>query len=249
MSKVYGNFAWIYDDFMEDYDYEGVFHFIDQVWDHPKKEEASILEMACGTGSLSCFLSGWGQLDAFDLSPDMLALAQAKLGHREGVRLFQMDMETFRLDRTYDLILCLCDSMNYLDHKDKIFRTLVQVQKHLKQDGLFIMDLNTAHGFEKNYGDQVFLQEKEGVFLAWDNHFDRDLGINYYDLDFFLEEEGGLYRRFSESHEEYTYSIEEIRELVQKAGLRILKMTQGYSQEEDLSQAGRIVYFIKKEDV
>lgn len=249
MPKTYQDFALVYDSFMDNYDYEEVFDLVDSSWDHRDKAQAQVLEMACGTGGLTGFLLGaYGQVHAFDSSPDMLAQAQRKLGTRPGLSLFNLDMRDFNLGQTYDLILCLCDSINYLEDEAQVLGTLKNVQAHLDKEGLFAMDLKTYPGFKRDYGNLTRVEEKEGAFLVWDNYFDLDLGINTYMLDIFLERPDGAYRRVQETHTQYTYSRDRVIDLAGQAGLGLVKLSPGYREEGSLDEAGRLVYFFKKEN-
>ena len=52
---MYDNFAYLYDELMNDFDYERWFEYIKEIFNKYNKRPLDILEMACGTGSLSHF--------------------------------------------------------------------------------------------------------------------------------------------------------------------------------------------------
>jgi ubiquinone/menaquinone biosynthesis C-methylase UbiE len=106
---------------------------------HSKPE---ILELGCGTGNNLASLRKKYILTGIDSSSQMLKIAAKKMPDSE----FHLsDIRDFRLGKRYDLILCLYDTINHLtlfsDWK-KVFRN---VSDHLKDNGLFVFDINTLH--------------------------------------------------------------------------------------------------------
>src|SRR5436190_341815 len=65
---------------------------------------ASLLDVACGTGAHLLHLRRHYDAAGVDLEPAMLQQAQTRLSD---VRLFEGDMRSFDLGRTFDAITCL----------------------------------------------------------------------------------------------------------------------------------------------
>jgi SAM-dependent methyltransferase len=64
----------------------------------------SVLELACGPGVWTGHLLGYAtDVTAVDASPEMLAIAAARVGH-ERVRFIRADLFTWRPDRRYDVV-------------------------------------------------------------------------------------------------------------------------------------------------
>jgi SAM-dependent methyltransferase len=64
----------------------------------------SVLELACGPGVWTGHLLRYAtDVTAVDTSPEMLAIAAARVGH-ERVRFIQADLFTWRPDRRYDVV-------------------------------------------------------------------------------------------------------------------------------------------------
>mgnify|MGYP002737810240 FL=1 len=120
----YGEFALLYDDLMDDFDYVSWSRYIQDILTRKGFGEVSILEMACGTGNLTKELLNLGyKVDAFDLSHEMLAIANNKLANYKNKRLFKMDMKEFKLDRKYDAVISACDSINYILDEESLKNT------------------------------------------------------------------------------------------------------------------------------
>src|SRR5690242_21530876 len=77
---------------------------------------ATLLDVACGTGAIAASLAsgypGGYQVSGLDISPGMLAVAQAKLP--AGTPLYQADMTSFRLDARFDAVVCAYQGVNHL---------------------------------------------------------------------------------------------------------------------------------------
>jgi SAM-dependent methyltransferase len=115
-----------------------------------RPDAASVLELGCGTGSILVRLGDIPSLTGLDRSPEMLAVASGKVPR---ARLFEGNMESFRLDEQFDVVVCVFDSLNHLltfEAWQSMFRS---VYDHLRPRGLFIFDVNTI-GELRRLGDE-----------------------------------------------------------------------------------------------
>ena len=96
------------------------------------------------------------------------------------------------------------------------------VNNYLDPGGIFLFDLNTVYKYEKLLGENTIAENRrEGSFI-WENYYDPEDQINEYELTLFIREEGGLYRKFEETHYQRAYSLERVRELLEEAGMEVL---------------------------
>ena len=98
-----------------------------------------LLDVGCGTGEHARLLAGLHAftVDGLDLSADFLRIARAK---HSGGRFFEADMSDFQLPDRYDAILCLFSSIGYLKTLDRITQGLRCFRKHLKPDGVVMVE-------------------------------------------------------------------------------------------------------------
>jgi len=98
----------------------------------------SVLELGCGTGLYLFPLQKAGfTIEGLDISKGMLDLARKK----GKVVLHQKDMSSFNLHKQFDAVLCMNTSLLYLPDWTHIEKTLATAAKHLKPNGLFLLDL------------------------------------------------------------------------------------------------------------
>lgn len=104
----------------------------------------SVLELACGTGSVLAQLDDL-EVTGVDLSPQMQAIARAKLAE---AHLIRGDMTTVRLGEAFDVVLCVYDSINHLLRFEEWEAAFDTACAHLAPGGVFVVDLNTRERLE-----------------------------------------------------------------------------------------------------
>lgn len=239
--NMYNNFAYIYDQLIEDVDYGKWNSYLKEIFHRFGKNPKRLLEMACGTGNLSYYLAKDGyELTCFDISDDMLAVAYNKLNEFENVMLLNQNMIDFNIGKKFDGIISILDSINYILDESELLKTFKNVRSHLEKDGIFIFDINSQYKLREIIGKNIFLEDKEDVFYIWQNYFDEKENIAEFYLTFFVKNEKDKYVRFDEEHFERAYSIEEISEALQKAGFRRISYFDCFSFEQPHNKSERI---------
>ncbi|MBV8461787.1 MAG: class I SAM-dependent methyltransferase [Acidimicrobiales bacterium] len=130
---------------------------------HP--DARSVLELACGTGSILERLATFPERTGLDISPEMLAEARAKL---PDVVLVEGDMRDFRLDRRFDVVVCVFDSINHLLDFADWESTFAAVADHLEPGGLFVFDVNTVGELFRIGEEQPWVFDFDGNVLIMD---------------------------------------------------------------------------------
>ena len=238
---IYNKFASIYDELMMDFNYEDWFNYIEDIFKKYNKTPRKIIEMACGTGNLSYYLAKKGyNLTCFDLSENMLSQAYGKLRKFKNVKLIKQNMIDFNLKESFDSIISICDSINYITRKEDLLQTFKNVWNHLEDDGIFIFDINSFYKLKYIIGNNTFVEDREDVFYTWQNYYDENKNICEFYLTFFFSEDGEIYERFDEEHKERAYKLDEIVELLKKAGFRDVDYFQAFQFERPVEKTERI---------
>ncbi len=242
--SAYETFASVYDIFMEQVEYDQWLNHIHALWDKYGLQPKTIIDLGCGTGSIALPLAKEGyDVIGVDLSPEMLTEADHK-AMEEGVsiRFACQDMTELDLGEKADCILSLCDSMNYLTEEGQLKDAFRSVAQHMKKESLFLFDMNTEYKFKEVLGQNVFGSAEEHAAYIWENDYDEKEKINEYYVSFFIENEEGLYERMEEFHYERAYSMEEIEEGLQVAGMELIKVMDGYSFDPPHAESERLLF-------
>lgn len=226
----YTSLAPVYDRLNADIDYSAwADHIERQFSEFGRKSVTSVLDLACGTGSMTVELARRGyDMTGIDLSDDMLAEARAKCDRerfRHSVLLVRQDMAEFELYGTVDAIVCCLDSLNYLTDAGSLSRTLAHVHNYLEPDGLFVFDMNAPAKFERVYADNSYVLEEEGILCAWQNNYNQKTKLCDFYLSIFLEDSDGKWLRFDEQQRERCYSLRTVKRLLSENGFELCSLT------------------------
>lgn len=217
--SAYEALASSYDGLTRDIPYEEILHFWEKILREHGKRPKSVLDLACGTGSLSVLLAeaGYAVLGA-DASEEMLTIASGKAaGLQENRPYFVCQkMQRLRLPQPVDSVICCLDSLNYLTKPDDCAATIRRVYDALAPDGVFFFDVNTPEKL-RGLDGQVFLDETPEAYCVWRAEFAQDENILYYGMDLF-QRRGKLWSRSFEEHREYAYTMQQLTEYLQAAG-------------------------------
>lgn len=243
---AYGEFAKIYDDLInEDINYDNMISRIIEICNEHNIECKDYLDVACGTGNVTVRLAKhFKDIYAVDLSEDMLREAFNKLKeNRIKGKIICQDMTEMQLNRKFDLITSVLDSTNYITDEDDLEKYFSSVKEHLKDDGIFIFDVNSYYKLSEILGNNIYTYSEEDVFYTWENVFEDDMVSMF--LTFFVKQ-GELYERFEEEHFERAYREEELESALSNCGLEIINKFDGYSNNKVQASSERIVYVVKK---
>lgn len=239
--EAYGEFAKVYDMFMDNLNYEDWGSYLIERLKEYGIEDGLVLELGCGTGTMTELLADAGyDMIGVDNSEEMLAEAMEKRtesGH-EILYLLQ-DMQEFELYGTVRAIVSVCDSLNYLTEEEDLLQTFRLVNNYLDPGGIFLFDMNSVYKYQEMLGDQTIAENREDGSFIWENSYDEESGINVYELALFLPREDGLYEKTEEIHYQRSYSLEKIRELLEKAGLEFITAYDAYTLDPPRKDSGR----------
>lgn len=244
MAETYADFAEIYDELMDNVPYEtwcGTLTALIERYgisepvrgEHAKEaddiltsERNQVLDLGCGTGALTELLYQKGyDMIGVDNAPAMLDIAMRKRDSSGARILYLMqDMRELELYSTVGTVISVCDSLNYILEEEELLQVFRLVNNYLYPGGLFIFDFNTVYKYREVIGDTTIAENREDCSFIWENQYDEESCLNEYDLTVFVRDEGELFRRFTETHVQRGYEAEQMRELVEQAGLDIVEI-------------------------
>lgn len=222
--EIYTDFAEVYDSFMEDAPYEMWSRTVCDRLAGYGISDGLVLDLGCGTGTVTELLAEQGyDMIGVDNSQDMLNLALRKRdasGHK--ILYICQDMRELELYGTVRAVVSLCDSINYILEPDELLQSFRMVNRYLDPGGIFFFDFNTTYKYREVIGERTIAENREHCSFIWENCFYEDEGINEYDVTFFVEEDDGRFRKFTETHWQKGYELAEIKMLIEQAGMVFL---------------------------
>lgn len=241
----YGIFASFYDRLTANVDYAEWAEYLLELFERFQgRQPRLLLDLACGTGSLSAELIARGvDIIGVDNSPEMLIEAQkksARLG--EKWMLLCQDMRQLDLYGTVDGAVCMLDALNHLTDTDDLREVLRRLGLFIEKDGLLIFDVNTPFKHEKVLGDHAFVYEEPDFLCVWQNRYlprRREIEI---DLDFFICGKDGRYERCHEQFRERAYTVRTWRRLLQEAGFEVLAVFGERTTDAPAEKEERVVF-------
>ena len=248
----YCDFAFVYDRLTENVSYSERADFIRTLFKrHGVPDGADVLDLACGTGSLTEILADSYEMIGVDNSPEMLSIAQEKM-FDAGKRILYLcqDMTELDLYGTVDAAVCMLDSLNHLESTEDIRKVINKVGLFMNHGGIFVFDVNTIYKHREILGDNTFVYDCDDVYCVWQNHLNKDDSVDI-SLDIF-EQDGDAYFRSGEDFREIACPVEDYIKWLGEAEFEIMDIYDEMSEKPLCETTQRAVfaarYIGKKED-
>lgn len=244
----YSSFASVYDELTVNVDYKNRAEYISSILKEYGVSDGLLLDLACGTGSLSVEFSKRGyEVIATDASADMLMEAQNKaFSEGQNIMFLCQKMEETDLYGTVRAIVCSLDSINHLESIEDMCKTFSVLKNFIDDGGIMIFDVNTLYKHREILGNNTFIYDEENVFCAWQNRLlkdDRTVNIN---LDFFCKT-GNVYERYTENFNETAFTDEELTGALTNAGFTVVARYDDVTRNEPSPESERIYYVVRRE--
>ena len=136
--------------------------------------------------------------------------------------------------------------MNYVTEKEDLVKVFKLANNYLEPRGYFIFDMNTEYKYRTQLADKTIAEDREEMSFIWDNYYDEDSKINEYRLSIFVQEEDDLYRKYEEVHYQRAYSLEEVKEAIEEAGMEFVTAYDAFTKEQPKETSERI-YIVARE--
>ncbi len=258
MYSGYNSISDIYDKINAEVDYKTWADYFERCFHkYLDKKPELILDLACGTGSMTLELASRGyDMIGADGSDSMLVKAMDNAYDREieGVLFIRQDMRNFELYGTVGAVTCCLDSINYLTEDEDIVKCFKCVHNYLDPDGLFLFDLNTPYKFENIYSDNSYIHEicddeaNISYFCGWQNDYNRETALCNFYLSVFTENQDGSYCREDEVQTEKCYSLDAIKNHLKNCGFEFIGVFEDFdfNSPSDIAERWHIVARAKK---
>jgi SAM-dependent methyltransferase len=210
-----------------------------------------LLDVACGTGSSFLpFLARGYTVTACDGSAAMAAIAAAKAPPEVDVSV--ADMRELPVYGAFDLITCLDDAINHLDHPDDVVRTFAGIRANLDDEGLLVFDVNTL----ASYRDlPVTVVEDGALTIIWRGdrtELDAPGGSTRVCMELLERYDGDLWRRSIAEWPHRHYPVGQVCDLLAAADLKPVAIrgqrTGGVlDRDHDETTHGKVLFVARRE--
>ena len=244
----YSSFAAFYDSLQSDVMYEQRAGYIAKLFKKYDRLPTQLLDVACGTGGFSLQFAKMGMsVTAADPSPEMLSVAQKKASATDlDIMLVCQSARDTKLPYAVDGAVCCLDSINHIIDKRELKASFRAVAAAVKDGGLFIFDVNTPFKHRNILSGNTFVIENDDVYCVWQNSDCEKNGMVGICLDFFGKDADGKYIRTTEEFAERAYTDEEIRGMLESAGLEVVAVLGDMSFKAPKACDERVIYVTKK---
>ena len=244
----YKEFAHYYDLLTGNISYKSRAEYFDMLIKKHNGQKNLLLDLACGTGSLSEEMSrlGYDVIDV-DGSAEMLNIAlDKKFESGLNIQYLCQDMTELDMFGTIDVTICALDSLNHLPDKKAIRKTIGRVSLFCEPKGLFIFDINTPYKHKNVLGNNTFVYDMDEVYCVWQNAYSDEDNKVEMSLDFFEKQENGMFCRYEESFCEIAPECCEIEEMLVSSGMEVVAKYDYDSTDPPREDSEKIVYVARK---
>lgn len=203
---------------------------------YKKTNGNEMLDVACGTGNHIQYFKKYYNITGVDLNREMLAIAKKKIPR---AKLTLGDMRTFRLNKKFDIIVCLFSAIGYMLRIRDLQKTINNFKAHLKPGGLIIIEpFISVNQYKKRFLNANYINEPNLKLtrIARNKKVRDVLFITFH----FLISDRKQIRYLIDKHQLRMYSVKEYLGSIRKTGLKAKFIKDGL-------MSGRGLYFgIKK---
>lgn len=244
----YGDFAYYYDLLTENVDYESRCDYIYNLLADNGVGKGILLDLACGTGTLSMLLAQKGyEVIGVDASEDMLSVAQEKKYESEADAIFLCQkMEELDLFGTINAAVCTLDSINHVTDEKTVREIFRRVSLFMEDKGIFIFDVNTPYKHRAVLGNNTFVYDMDEVYCVWQNETDENM-LTTVSLDIFQkDEETDAYYKYSEQFQEKGYELSFFEKLLTENRFELIGIYEEMTASPVKADTQRAVFVARK---
>lgn len=237
-----------YDALMSNVPYRRWVEYVEKLLKRVRASPRTALDIACGTGNVTFALADRGlRAVGVDLSAPMLAVAREKARQQgRAIPFFHADMRSFSLPESYDLAVCLYDSINYLLSREDVGQAFRCAHRALNDGGHYIFDVNTIYALRENLFTQRHLDLDAPVQYDWRSNYDEETRICEVIMEFWVKDNGEK-RHFTEVHYERGYFLQELLDELSRAGFRTLAVFEAYTFRTPRPDSDRVYFVARKQ--
>lgn len=226
--EVFHDYAYYYNMFYGDKDYAGEAATIVELISRYAfaDYEKRILNIGCGTGRHDIELKQLGyRVHGLDLSREMIQIAQKNNEDISGLTYEVQDAREFLVESKFDVVISMFHVMSYQNTNEDLQKVIACVNRALNINGIFIFDVWYGPGVLTDRpsvrvkrvedSENLLIRIAEPVLHPNENIVDVKYDVNI------INKISGVTRTIDEVHNMRYYFKPEIREMLEKNGMRL----------------------------
>lgn len=238
-----------YDTLMQGVPYQSWVRYLYRLLSARHVSPRRVLDLACGTGTVAEMLTEKGcEVAGVDISEAMIAQARRKAARR-GLAISYYVQDAALLDlpeAPFDLCISLFDSLNYIVQPERLAKAVQRVYAHLSPGGLFIFDINAEFALKNHFFDQDNMLSHARLRYVWKSEYEPQTRLCRVHMRFFLRDRNGVDQEFRETHVQFAYREEEIREMLDCAGFERIETLHAYTFKPVRPDTDRIFFIAQR---
>ncbi len=222
----YKEFAKYYDLLYSDLEYEKSSKRIIKLFSEYNKSKGNkLLDVACGTGTHISYLKSEFNCTGIDLSEPMLKQARKKSLDCE----FKVgDMKSFKLNKKFDVVTCLFNSINNLGAGKELETTINNFYNHLKKGGLLITEFFHEKEDFVNKFNHLRTYNGENIKIARIGEFKSKNDFILANIHYLISEKGKKIKKTEDVHKLMIFPKEQILSTMKEAGFQTKYLKKGF---------------------
>lgn len=241
---AFSDVAPFYDELMAAVPYKSWVDYVESILDRMRYEPVDVLDLCCGTGQVGAEMARRGyNVLGVDIAEGMVRRCQLREPQLPAA---VMDATKLGLrSRSFDLVVSLYDSLNYIVDPDGLQNCFIEVGRALRPGALMIFDLNTERALRIGLFTQNNLGTDEPLAYQWESQWDDERKLCRVEMKFRWRGPGEKVE-FSETHYERAWEDEQVREMLARAGMETRHVFNAYTLREPGSFSNRVYYVARR---
>jgi len=207
---IYHKLAEIYDELVEDKEASLCWaKFVNNSTSGKK-----VLELACGSGEITIALADLGfDVLATDKSKYMIDKAYDKSADRN-IRYRIMDMLNWKINELFDVVICFCDSINYLSDFEQLRYVFRKAYQCLESKGVLLFDMHHEHRlleFKDEWDEDGVIRD---ISYQWLINSEYDQIVQYFNI---IEDN----KVYQEIHVQRVFEVDKVVDLLKECGFSV----------------------------
>lgn len=226
---AYNEFAYFYDEFNDDADYDALFAAVTARLRENGVDSGILVDLGCGTGDLTLMLSQAGyDVIGVDQSEEMLAVLREKAAELEisDLLLLRQDLLELDLFSTIRAAVATFDTFNHIGPLPRLEQAIARAALFMEKDGVLVFDMNTPYKHTHILSNNTFTLEAEDAVCVWENRLEPEDQRTRISIRITYSDSG---EACDEEFYEYWYTLDQIKAICSAHGLEIVDVRDGES--------------------